>query len=161
MEIAGTKLEQKQWESLISHYNLDKIDKINRARFLDKLHSKSNEFLEILQFIKNKQKRVYSRPSLLYKIDAFYRQLFYICRVPIPPTNQQTESEILFHLSYENPVEVFDIYTSFKNKIYMIYYLRTPLLVSGNRNYPANKILRVVFHKDTIIDIQENEIFTF
>lgn len=152
--ISGSKIEQKDWQNLKTRYQIAKMKQIDKQRFQEKKKN-VNQYQTLLEQIKDESRRTYSRPSLLYRVDAFYKQLFYQCRVPIPNVSPSVHFEFLSRLSSTEPNQVFDIHTFFKNKNYTIYYIRTPIRVSQNRHYPPDTILRVIFYNDHIVDLSE------
>lgn len=151
-QISGSKIEQKDWEYLKTNYQIAKTRQIDKQRFQQKKKN-VDQYESLLEEIKDEHRRIYSRPSLLHRIDVFNRQLFYQCRVPIPDVSPSVHYEFLSRLSSTEPNQVFDVHTFFRGKNYTIYYIRTPKKVSQNRHYPSDTILRVIFYNDKIIDI--------
>lgn len=155
-QLAVMGIQQKQWQEKKNEYPYNLYDTIgiDRIRFEGK-KEKIPEFEMMLQDIKNKKYRQYNRASLLNKIHTYLKQLYHQLRVEIPNVSQSIQAEFIYYLNFENPNEIYTVFTFYKNKNYMIYYIKTPKKVSINRLYPENTILKVTFYNDVIIDVAE------
>jgi len=152
--IAGKNLNQTQWQYIKKNMMINNQKQIDDIRFIQKKKLIDSQFNKTLSDISNPSHRVYTRSSLLAKINLFYKASFYESSVLIPSISNSTQAYFL-HLLKLHPLDVYSIPIYYRGKNYIIYYIKTFKNISQSVHYPKNKILKICFYNDKIIDIEE------